>query len=147
MRLLCNLPSLFCCSSCFFVFVFVALSFKSSLRQRFTMRPNGCRESCSGVHWSISARLKLADGEQRPVLEPFRLCKFLPQTKLFCSGSAFLLHDNGMQSPLKLQTFDNWVPECILLKLQPSLNWQTAKLVTAVTTPMLMHSAVATTKL
>ncbi len=43
------------------VFV-VALSVKSSLHQRFTTRPNGCRESCSGVNWSVSARLKPADG-------------------------------------------------------------------------------------
>ncbi len=38
------------------------LFFKSSLHQRFLTRPNGCRISCSCVNWSISARLKSADG-------------------------------------------------------------------------------------
>ncbi len=50
-------PSCFCSGLCFISFV-VALSFKSSLHQRFTTRPNGCREICSGVNWSVSARFK-----------------------------------------------------------------------------------------
>ncbi len=44
--------------------------------QRFTMRWNGCRESCSRVNWSVSARLEPADGvacrhccQKRPVLK------------------------------------------------------------------------------
>ncbi len=68
----CILPSLFfSCVLCCLLF-----SFNSSLHQRFMTRPNGCRESCSGVNWSVSARLKPADGDtcrclcqQRPVLE------------------------------------------------------------------------------
>ncbi len=42
-------PHCFCSSSRFIKFV-VSLSFQSSLHQRFTTRPNGCRESCSGVN-------------------------------------------------------------------------------------------------
>ncbi len=45
-----------------FIWFAVALSFKASLHQRFMMiRQNGCRESCSGVNWSVSARLKSVD--------------------------------------------------------------------------------------
>ncbi len=54
-------PLCFCSGSCFILFV-VALSFQSSLHHRFPMRPNGWRESCSGANWSISARVKPADG-------------------------------------------------------------------------------------
>ncbi len=60
-QLRCTLPSLFLLQPLFISFI-VALSFKTSLHQKFRMRLNGCRESCSGVNWSISARLKLADG-------------------------------------------------------------------------------------
>ncbi len=74
-QLRCALPSHFCSGS-HFILVVVALSFKSSLHQRFTMRWNSCRESCSWVNWSVSARLKTADGvvcrrcwQQRWVLE------------------------------------------------------------------------------
>ncbi len=50
-------------ATCGYIFVCcLSLSFKSSLHQRFTMRPNGCRESCSGVNCSVSARLEPADG-------------------------------------------------------------------------------------
>ncbi len=56
----CSLPSLFLLWLAFY-FV-VSLSFRSSLHQRFTTTPIGRRESCSGVNWSISARLKLVDG-------------------------------------------------------------------------------------
>ncbi len=55
---------------------FVALSFESSLHQRFVTRQSGCRKSCSRENWSVSAQLKPADGvayrhycRQRPVLE------------------------------------------------------------------------------
>ncbi len=58
-QLCCTLTCLFLIWHAFYFFV-VSLSFKSSLRQRFTTRPNSCRESCSGVNWSVSARLKLA---------------------------------------------------------------------------------------
>ncbi len=68
-------PSLFLLWVAFYLFV-VALSLRASLHQRFTLRQNGCRESCSGVNWSASARLKPDDGvtgrcyfQQRPVLE------------------------------------------------------------------------------
>ncbi len=50
------------CSSTHFLSFVVALYFKSSLHHRFTTRWKGCRESCSGVNWSVSARLKSADG-------------------------------------------------------------------------------------
>lgn len=33
--------------------------------------------------------------------------KFLHQTKQFCCGSAFLLHDSGVLTPLKLHNFKN----------------------------------------
>ncbi len=59
-QLRCTLPSL--CSTSRFILFVVALTFKTSLRQRCTMRRNGCRESCSGVKWSVSARLKPAGG-------------------------------------------------------------------------------------
>ncbi len=62
-QLCCIFPSLFLLpvGSHFISFV-VSLSFKSSLQQRFSTKPNGCRESCSGVNCSVSARLKPADG-------------------------------------------------------------------------------------
>ncbi len=60
-QLLCPLPSLFLFQLVFY-FISFHLSFKSSLHQRFSMRPNGCRESCSRVNCSVSARLKPADG-------------------------------------------------------------------------------------
>ncbi len=58
----CTLPSLFLFQLVFCSVCCLSLSFKSSLHQRFSMKPNGCRESCSGVNWSVSARLKPADG-------------------------------------------------------------------------------------
>ncbi len=39
---------------------------------------------------------------------------FSHQTKHFCRGSAFLLYDNGLLAPLKLQTFDTWFQGGIL---------------------------------
>ncbi len=54
----CTLPSVFALPRVLFV---VALSFMASLHQRFMKRPNGCRESCSTVNRSVSARLKPAD--------------------------------------------------------------------------------------
>ncbi len=57
-------PSLpcFCFGSRFISFV-VILSFLPPVYTKdFTTKRNGCRESCSRVNWSISARLKTADG-------------------------------------------------------------------------------------
>ncbi len=56
-----TLPSLFSLRLVFYFVCCRPLSFKASLHQRFTTRPNGCRESCSGVNWSVSARLKPAN--------------------------------------------------------------------------------------
>ncbi len=50
-QLSCPLPSLFLLRLHFISFV-VSLSFKSSLKQRFTMRSHSCRDSCSGVKYS-----------------------------------------------------------------------------------------------
>ncbi len=69
----------FCFGLRCFTFFVDTLSFESSLQftiSRFTIRRNGCRESCSGVDRSLSAQLKLADSavcrhycQQRWVLE------------------------------------------------------------------------------
>ncbi len=59
-----SVPPCFYTSSCFILFV-VALSFRASLHQRFITRQNCCRDSCSGVNWSISARFKWADNVAR----------------------------------------------------------------------------------
>ncbi len=58
-RLLMKQTSLFS-GLCFISFV-VVLSSKVSLHQRFMTRQNGRRESCSGVNWSVSARIKPDD--------------------------------------------------------------------------------------
>ncbi len=62
MKLLRMQPSLPAFALARTLFCLLSLSFKSSLHQRFMMTLNGCRESCSGVNCSVSARLKAADG-------------------------------------------------------------------------------------
>ncbi len=74
--------------------------------------------------------------------------KFLHQKKHCCCGSAFLLHDNDVLSPLKLQMFETRFQSGILL-ISICVKWQA---VNAVTKQMLMlaqsmHSTLATTKL
>ncbi len=54
-HLRCTLPFLFLLWLSFY-FTCCQFLFSSSLHQKFTTRRNGCRESCSGVNWSISAR-------------------------------------------------------------------------------------------
>ncbi len=41
------------------------------------------------------------------IYRQFTLRKFSHQIKHFCFGSSFLLHDNGVLAPLKLQTFES----------------------------------------
>ncbi len=59
-QLCCPLPSLFLLPLMFYLVCCLSL-LSRSLQQRFTTRPNGFRESCSGANWSVSARLKPAD--------------------------------------------------------------------------------------
>ncbi len=57
-----------------------------------------CVCACVCVVWCV--------GGYRLTQTPFRWPKFSHQTKHFCCGSVFLLHDNGVLAPLKLQTFE-----------------------------------------
>ncbi len=68
-------------------------------------------------------------------------CKFSRQMKHFCCGSTFILHDNGVLVPLKLQMFETGLYSGIFWNrnlLSSCVNWQTVKRVKAVTTLMLM---------
>ncbi len=97
---------------------------------------------------NLSCALSSAEGNTpTPSPETSRLrprtdgAHFGIKTKHFCCGSAFLLHDNGVLVPLKLQTFETGFQSGIFWnhKLLPNcVNWQTAKPAKAVTTLMLM---------
>lgn len=55
------------------------------------------------------------DKRTRPLLSKW---KFSHQTQHFCCTSAFILHDNGVLEPLKLQTTGSRVCECNCLHLR-----------------------------
>ncbi len=76
-----------------------------------------------------------------PIETLFRQRKYPHQMKHFCCGSAFLLHDNGVLAPLKLQTFKTRFQSGTLLNcnlLSSCVNWHPTKPVKAVTTLLLM---------
>ncbi len=53
-----------------------SLSFKSSLHRRFTIRQNGCRESCSDVNRFVSPRFKPVDSRRHFYWQwPVQKCK------------------------------------------------------------------------
>ncbi len=66
----------------------------------------------------------------------FTWCKFSPQTTHFCCDSAFFSQDNGVLVPPETTYVLNRVPECSLLKLQPS--FRLCKLVNRKATLMLI---------
>ncbi len=71
--------------------------------------------------------------------------KFLHQMSNFCCGSAFLLHDNGVLAPLKLQTFETGFQGATFRNRNlhsGCVNWQNGDSAKAVTELMLMLAQV-----
>ncbi len=72
-----------------------------------------------------------------PAQRQFTWCKFSHQTKHFCCGSAFLLHDNGVPAPLKLLMLETGFQNANVLKqnlLSGCVNRHNAKPMMGVTT-------------